>query len=148
MADLLGWLTPIGDFLVEYGPWGVAIFEGIFIWVMMKRHREDRLKAEDRRLEEREGVIKTFAEYHKQLLALANQFAKLNAKSTGAISAASAEIRDTHAGVSSQRRAIEQLLMLYTAGVLKIKKPTTATIKSISDFLVRDEDYDGEIDDE
>jgi len=61
-------LKDIGQFFVDYGPWAVAIFEGMYIMYLTKTHRNDRKEWEQKRLNERKLINNTFEDHRKEVV--------------------------------------------------------------------------------
>ena len=130
MAMDMDYLKQVGDFCVTYGPWAVAIFEGIFIMYLMKSHRKDRNDWEEKRIAERQDTIERYQEYHEEIIKLVDTAAKSKTRMASKIMTLNGQIRTLH-------RAIEQFLSLITEGIVKINpiKIDDSLEETISDFI-------------
>lgn len=134
MMPDLDTLKGLGDFCVTYGPWAVAIFEGLFILKLLRDHKAERKDAEEKRLAEREFTIKRFEEYYAKLV-------KLSEASTAGHNKIAAKISAQYKEVHNLREAMQTFMTLIVEGMVKIKPVSDHPDldATITDFLLDNE---------
>jgi hypothetical protein len=126
----IAYLKQIGDFCVTYGPWAVAIFEGLFILKLIRDHKKERADWEEKRSAEREFTVNKFQEYHDEIVNFVN-------KSTKSTSSMASKMVTQNSETKNLRKAMEQFCSLIMEGVVKIKpaKVDDDITKTIGDFM-------------
>jgi hypothetical protein len=108
------WLNQIGEFCVTYGPWAVAIFEGIYILKINREHKKEREDWEESRKAERTETVNRYQDYHNEIVDIANR----NANS---ITGMAAKMMVSNKEVRMMRKALEQFLSLIAEGVIRVR---------------------------
>jgi len=106
------WLNQIGEFCVTYGPWAVAIFEGIYILKIQRdnkkdlvAHQKEREDWEVLRTVERTETVKRYQDYHNEIVTIAHN-------SSNSITGMAAKMMVSNKEVMMLRKALEQFLTM------------------------------------
>ncbi|RKZ10847.1 hypothetical protein DRQ25_01695 [Candidatus Fermentibacteria bacterium] len=134
----VSWLNQLGEFCVTYGPWAVAIFEGLYILKKEKdhkkvlaEHQKEREEWEALRTIERTETIDRYQDYHNEIVGIA--------KNTGdSITGMAARMMVSNKEVMMLRKAMEQFLSLIAEGIIRVKDELEIPDdieETISDFM-------------
>lgn len=132
------WLNQIGEFCVTYGPWAVAIFEGLYILKKEKdhkrvldEHQKEREEWEALRTLERTETVKRYQDYHNEIVTIAHN-------SSNSITGMAAKMMVSNKEVMMLRKALEQFLSLIAEGIIRVKDELEVPDdieETISDFM-------------
>ena len=126
----MDYLKQIGEFCVTYGPWAVAVFEGLYILKIQRDQRSERKEWEESRVKERLETIKRYQEYHEEIVKLVDE-------SSRSKTAMASKMLTVNNEVKILRKALEQYFSLITEGIVRIVEidiPEDIE-QTISDFM-------------
>lgn len=109
------WLNQIGEFCVTYGPWAVAIFEGIYILKLTRDHKKERDDWEAARTDERKETVNRYQDYHNEIVEIAN-------KNANSITGMAAKMMVSNKEVRMLRKAVEQFLSMIAEGIIRVRE--------------------------
>jgi len=132
------WLNQIGEFCVTYGPWAVAIFEGLYILKREKdhkkvldEHQKEREEWEALRTVERTETVNRYQDYHNEIVHIAKNSAE-------SITGMASKMMISNKEVMMLRKALEQFLSLIAEGIIRVKEELEVPDdieETISDFM-------------
>jgi len=132
------WLNEIGKFCVTYGPWAVAIFEGLYILKrekdakkVAKDHQKEREDWEEKRTEERTETVQRYQDYHNEIVHIAQNASE-------SITGMAAKMMVSNKEVMMLRKAMEQFCSMISEGIVRVKEELEIPDdieETISDFM-------------
>lgn len=133
-APDINYLNQLAEFFVTYGPWAVAIIEGLYILKIQRDYRKDREIMEAKRSEERRKMLERHEEFHEEIVSLVKDSTTSKAVIAGRMLSGTFEIK-------TMRKALEQYLNLITEGIVKIKPavPEEDVEEVLKDLIDTDE---------
>ena len=110
----INYLNQLGEFFMTYGPWAIIIFLGGYIYKKERDVRKERSETDEKRIKERDALIKRHEEYHAEVVELVKD-------STNSKAVVAARLIVANNEIKVLRKALEQYLSLITEGIVEFE---------------------------